>query len=287
MKHQTLKMGSILAVGIVAVVLCVGMVNGFSVAKPFISVGPMSDKNIGDQFTITGTTNLPVGSKILVEVYPASYESGFGTTTDPKTGAINGEFTGTTGTITVANGTGNVNAWSFPLDTNIFNSQEYTVTATQLISDASKGNITKGDTSGSAQFAIIPTPSSELVNGSFIHIDPIGDKNVGDQFTITGTTSLPVGSEILVEVYPASYESGFGTTTDPKTGAGSGEFNGVVGIVNVTAGTGNINIWSMDLDATGFSSGEYLVNASLFKSDEQMGDFTTGNPVGAAEFIVN
>lgn len=59
MKHQTLMYGSILAVGIIAAMICVGMVTGFSVAKPFISVDPVSDKNVGDQFTITGKTRPP------------------------------------------------------------------------------------------------------------------------------------------------------------------------------------------------------------------------------------
>ena len=59
MKQKTLVIGSLLAVGIFAVLICVGMVNGFPAAKPFISVDPVSDKNVGDQFTITGTTSLP------------------------------------------------------------------------------------------------------------------------------------------------------------------------------------------------------------------------------------
>ena len=79
MKHQTLIMGSILAVGIVAVVVCVGMVSGYSVFKPFISVNPVSDKNVGDQFTISGETSLPAGTKMIAEVYPAVYEDQTGT----------------------------------------------------------------------------------------------------------------------------------------------------------------------------------------------------------------
>ncbi|WP_321507223.1 hypothetical protein [uncultured Methanoregula sp.] len=95
MKTQTLKIGSFLAVGIIAAVICVGMVTGFSVAKPLISVDPVSDKNTGDQsapaqsagvitfnpigdkksgdtFTITGTTSLPAGTNLVWQIIPYS-----------------------------------------------------------------------------------------------------------------------------------------------------------------------------------------------------------------------
>ena len=120
----------------------------------------------------------------------------------------------------------------------------------------------------------------------FISVDPIGDKNAGDSIILTGKTSLPVGTEILVQVYATCYESGCGTTTDPKTGTVSGEFRGALGIINVSHGTGDTNIWSMDLGTTTFPPREYLMNASLFKGDVKKGDFSTGNPIGKTKFTV-
>ena len=65
MKHQTLALGSVVAVSVIAIVICVGMVSGYSVFKQYISVDPVSDRNAGDVFTVTGTTNLPVGTELM------------------------------------------------------------------------------------------------------------------------------------------------------------------------------------------------------------------------------
>ena len=49
MKHKTLVMGSIAAVAIIAVVICVGMVTGYSVFKQLNTVKPVSNVNTGVQ----------------------------------------------------------------------------------------------------------------------------------------------------------------------------------------------------------------------------------------------
>ena len=183
-------------------------------------------------------------------------------------------------------GTGNVNSWSTPLETKTFKSGEYVVTADSLKGDISKGDYTKGDISGATKFILLQTSVPVSVDGQFIHVDPVGDKKAGDKFTITGTTNLVAGTEILVQVYATSYESGSGMTTDAKTGTVSGEFSGAVGIVNVNFGTGDTNIWSMELDTEPFHPTQYLVNASVFKGDVKKGDFSTGNPIGKTKFTV-
>ena len=286
MKQKTLVTGSILAVAIVAIAICVGMVSGYSIFKPFISVDPIGDKNAGDSIILTGKTSLPAGTEILVQVYSAAFESGSGTSyrsqnryskrrifrgyrnRDRGQGDRKCEYLGNT---------------SCNKD---LQAGEYLVTADSLKGDISKGDYTKGDISGATKFTLLQTSLPESVDGQFIHVDPVGDKNPGDKFTITGTTNLVAGTEILVQVYAASYESGSGTTTDPKTGTVSGEFSGAVGIVNVNFGTGDTNIWSTDLDTTTFHPTQYLVNASVFKGDVKKGDFSTGNPIGKTKFTV-
>ena len=288
MKQQTIITGSIIAVGIIAVVICIGMVSGNLIFKQFITIDPIGDKNTGDSIIITGTTNLPTGSLILVEVYAESYGSNSGTIKDPKTGEVSGEFSGATGTVTVAKGQGNVNTWSLPLDTKTFMPREYVVTASTVNGDISKGDYKKGDIYGATKFALLQPLTPIYVAEKFINIDPVGNKKTGNKFTLTGSTNLASGTEVLVRVYEASFESGYGTITDPKTGAISGEFSGAVGIVKVTSGSsGNNNRWSMDLDTTPLNPGEYHVNASLFKGDIKQSDFTTGNPIGSTKFTVN
>ena len=158
MKDQPLLYGSVIAVGIVAVAICVGMVTGFSVAKPFISVDPIGDKNVGDQFTISGTTSLPAGTKILVEVYPSAYAD--------QTGSGSDDFTGATGTITITNSTRGASTWSFALDTTPFKPMEYLVSVSSLKGDTVKGDYTKGDIFGSTRFTISPASGSAAITGT-------------------------------------------------------------------------------------------------------------------------
>lgn len=279
MKQQNLMTGNILAVIFIAAVVCVGIVSGASVIKQFISVDPIGDMNTGDSGIITGTTSLPAGSSILVEVYPASLETGSGMTTDPETGTVYGIFSGATGIVKVVKGPGNSNTWSLPLETTSFQPGEYTVTVDSLSDDISQGDFTKGDITGATRFDLLQNSAPESAGGQFILIDSVGDKNTGDKFTITGTTNLAAGTKVLLQIYAASYEM-------DNVRSGNGEFTGAVGIVNVTRSTGDVNIWSMDLDTTTFHPREYFVKASLFTGNVQKGDFTTGNPAGTTKFVL-
>ena len=67
-----------------------------------------------------------------------------------------------------------------------------------------------------------------LVEEPVIRIDPIGDKHVGDKFTITAQTNLAVDDEVLVQVYSSSFK--------PTQKSQSGEFSGATGTVKVTKG---------------------------------------------------
>lgn len=90
-------------------------------------------------------------------------------------------------------------------------------------------------------------------------IDPIGDHYVGDKFTITGSTNLAAGDELMVEVVSSSFK--------PTEKSQSGEFSGTSGTVSVVPGTGGYNRWSFDVDATGFKPDEYIVKVSAILQD--------------------
>jgi len=85
-------------------------------------------------------------------------------------------------------------------------------------------------------------------------INPIGDHYVGDKFTISGSTNLAVGDELLVEVTSSSFK--------PTEKVQSGEFSGKSGVVKVVEGSGGYNRWSFDIDATAFKPDEYIVTVS-------------------------
>ena len=111
-----------------------------------------------------------------------------------------------------------------------------------------------------------------LVETPVITVTPIGDHNVGDKFTITGTTNLAVGDNVLFTVRSSSFQP-----TDKTQGAA---FAGASGTVQVTQGTSGLNAVSFDVDASTFKPDEYLVTAS------SVGLPNTNQAVGTALFNV-
>jgi hypothetical protein len=102
--------------------------------------------------------------------------------------------------------------------------------------------------------AIQIEPSQVPQEGYWINIDPIGDKPVGDIFTITSTTNLSAGEEILVQVYSSNFHPGIKMQIK--------EFSGATGTVRVVKGMNGINTISFVVDSSS------LYNSSLLKPDE-------------------
>jgi PGF-CTERM protein len=93
-----------------------------------------------------------------------------------------------------------------------------------------------------------------LIEVPVIRIDPIGDKHVGDKFTIHAQTNLAVDDEVLFEVYSSSFK--------PTQKSQSGEFSGATGTVKVTKGLTGMNALAFDVDAATFKPDEYIVQAT-------------------------
>jgi PGF-CTERM protein len=98
-----------------------------------------------------------------------------------------------------------------------------------------------------------------LVEEPVIRIDSIGDKHVGDKFTITAQTNLAVDDEILVQVYSSSFK--------PTQKTQSGEFSGATGTVKVTKGDSGLNKISFDVDSSTFKPDEYIVTEGAVIQD--------------------
>ena len=90
-----------------------------------------------------------------------------------------------------------------------------------------------------------------LIEQPVITIVPIGDKHVGDKFTITSATNLAVDDEILVQVYSSSFK--------PTQKSQSGEFSGATGTVKVQKGDTGMNKITFDVDSSTFKPDEYIV----------------------------
>jgi hypothetical protein len=115
--------------------------------------------------------------------------------------------------------------------------------AQALVNAISSQNI--DDTFATYSFSISP-PNA--------FINPVGDHYGGDKFTLSGSTNLAAGDELMVEVVSSSFK--------PTQKSESGEFSGISGTVNVVPGSGGFNHWSFDIDTTSFKPDEYIVKVS-------------------------
>jgi hypothetical protein len=206
-----------------------------AVTDAVIRINPIGDMHVGDKFTITAATDLAANEEILVQVYSSSYNQN----------SQSGEFSGATGIVKVAkgyNGDNRMNKISFDVDASTFKRDEYKVYM--------YAKNTYEGTSDTALFKIIdnkvPTVvPPNIVASSYqkpvININTVGDKHIGDKFTITALTNLPAGSEILVKVYSTST-------------------NGATGTVKVIKSNSDMNEISFDVDASTFKQGDYIVN---------------------------
>jgi hypothetical protein len=98
-----------------------------------------------------------------------------------------------------------------------------------------------------ATYSFYISPPNALIN-------PIGDHYVGDKFTISGSTNLAAGDDLMVEVTSSSFK--------PTDKTQSSEFSGISRVVKVVQGSGGYNHWSLDVDATTFKPDEYIVKVS-------------------------
>ncbi len=254
---------------------------------PFIIVNEIGSKSIGDKFLVTGTTNLPPDTDLLYAVIQQSDTPI--STIDPKT--RNGtSFAGLTrsGIMVVSPGIEGINRWSFALDTTRFIPDNYRVVVT--LGNTRTENIGKEDTFGTTSLILRESLSNMTVSPSpgtgsslFITVDTPGTRHFGERFTITGTTNLPEGTDIIVELTP-SFTSDHTLIVDPKTGLMGGEFSGMMGGVPIVRGTGGINLWSLLVETANLRPTKYDINASTFTEDPVTKKIVFGNVSGTAQF---
>lgn len=129
-----------------------------------------------------------------------------------------------------------VRPWHYEVDTASFHPDEYLVSVSSITHDIQ----------ATALFNLLAAPAGQGViqqvttvsrnqeghgEGFFIRINPIRDHYAGEEFSITGTTNLPVGDdEMLVEVVTSSFA--------PTQKTQSGEFSGSTGTIRTSGGGG-------------------------------------------------
>ena len=98
----------------------------FLVEEPWIRVNNVGDHYVGDQFKITGTTNLAVDDTLIVEVTSSSFQ--------PTQKTQSGEFSGLSSTVKVTEGS-TYNDWALDVDASTFKADEYIVNVEAIEAD--------------------------------------------------------------------------------------------------------------------------------------------------------
>ncbi|MDD1702103.1 MAG: hypothetical protein LUQ31_03885 [Methanoregula sp.] len=225
--------------------------------QPYIRINPL--QQTGSSLKITGITSLAPATPLEWILQGTA-------------NATANSSPGFRGTILVTKGTAGVNRWSVQVENRTLEPTQYRVT---LTGNAAGNTAPGGTVSASTTFvpagpatsgnitALLPVPAH------FIAIDTFPDIHTEGVYVITGTTSLPAGQDLTMNVYPASFETGsYNFSVDAKdagqntTLSDTGMFSGAAAGTVVVNGTGRENLWSFKLETYKFSPGEYLVNVS-------------------------
>ncbi|MDV0444466.1 hypothetical protein McpCs1_18790 [Methanocorpusculaceae archaeon Cs1] len=105
----------------------------------------------------------------------------------------------------------------------------------------------------------IYTKLTFTVAAPWIRINNPGDQAVGSKFTVTGTTNLAIGDQILVEVMSSSFTAVDKTSTSTTSGVSQ--------TTKVVAGEGADNAWAVDVDTTNWKLDEYTIKVNGIEVD--------------------
>ncbi|MFZ2072885.1 MAG: hypothetical protein WAU64_00210 [Methanoregula sp.] len=236
---------------------------------PFITVNPPGTISLGEKLLVTGTTNLPENTELLYLVIQQSNASVLTVNPNTQEQDLKGGVT-RSGVIPVLPGIGDINRWSFAVDSTEFIPDQYQVIVT--LENISVENIGKEGPFGTAPLvveeAILNNSTTSIPESSLcqaITIDSFPAQLTNRSYTITGTTSLPAGTDLLFEVFPTEFDVNVNMGTPGMSGSSVGASDDV----EVVRGAGNTNLWSADVDLSKFPPNEYLINISNDRIDNR------------------
>jgi hypothetical protein len=163
----------------------------YSYTKYWIILDPVYNKQVGDKLLVNATTNLPVGEEVRCEIKSGNEYI-----------QLKNQSAGSTAVHVIA-GENGLNKIVLSIDT------------AELVPDVyahgQKGSVSQAGYSLTEQagwvnaknqtFILLDAPVYD------ISLDPIGDKQFGDIFTVTGRTNIPAGAKIRVTAYPLFNQS--------------------------------------------------------------------------------
>ncbi len=277
MKKKYLTYAGIVSAVLLAVLFTGILLTGTFTVFPTAAIDTVPDHAVGDLVVITGTTNLPAGTRLDLDVFtiPAGSE---------KTWRV-----GSTDAY-IVRGTGISNNWSGALDTSEIPPGEYAVNAYPLNTD--NASYTKGNLLATSRLRLTnrsPAPAGTPVpdgnRSVYISVNPPGTVVRGEKLLVTGATNLPEETELLYVVVQQSDTSVF--TIDPRTGSQDTQA-GLTrsGIVDVLSDTGGSNKWSFALDTAEFIPDRYEVIVSRIQENQTAKSFDIENISGTSLLVV-
>ena len=160
----------------------------FLVEVPQITIQAVGEKQVGDKFTLTGTTNLAIDDTILVEVISSSFK--------PTTKTESGEFSGVSGTVTVRKGIDGLNRWSFPIDAAAFRPDEYIVSVSGITVDAQASTrFSVVEYNPATHRAMTPDEEGLTEPDPLINDTTPADSTTGDEIPGVGSNKISVSSK--------------------------------------------------------------------------------------------
>jgi hypothetical protein len=147
----------------------------------------------------------------------------------------------------------------------------------QTVNPAATAHVTTRITTAPASPKTVqPTPAPDpVLPGAVITFDRVGEKKAGDSLLITGTTSLPAGTNLFWEIRQ--------DTGTPPVGIDMSSRMGIMANNQVTKGTGTSNRIALAVDAKdtkNLVTGKYVALVVSLKGDPMTVDPTTGTLAG-------
>lgn len=228
---------------------------------PFLRANRIGEWVPGERIDLSGVTNLGPGTELLWRVDPVRCPGPEGGIPVPAGQLPNGSTV-------VTGGISGINRWSFSFDSAGISAGCYLVNITRY---GVPGEPLKNRTGDSVEFRLSASaPKATPTPSRYITIDTIPDIRENTRVTVTGTSSLSPGEELVVEITP-TVSSGYSFVVDPEGRARGGVFAGVTGTAVVVQGTAGANHWSMDFDTFHLPQGEY----ELKVANPELNDETT------------
>ena len=277
MKKRYLTYAGIISAAILAVIFICILLTGTFTLLPTAAIDPTPDHAAGDLVVITGTTNLPAGTRLDLDILTL------------PSGSENPRRVGSTDAY-IVRGTGISNYWSGALDTSEIPPGEYTVNAYPLNTD--NASYTRGNLLATSRLRLtgtgsVPagTPVPDGNQSEYISVNPPGTVVRGEKLLVTGTTNLQEETELLYTVVQQSNTSVF--TVDPRTGSQDTQA-GLTrsGIIDVLPGTGGSNKWSFAIDSTEYIPDRYDVIVSEIQENQTAKSFDIENVSGTSFLVV-